>query len=152
MTGRALRSVLAAMIGIATAAAGVGWLYTVRSDRLAGGPRLPEALPLEHLAGQDAQPLLRVALVWLLVGAAAGIALGLVRVRRPGVWAGVAVLLVLGVTGAASDAVQNSERIAPHLAPQIGRGVIWFAAAIAALTAASFARLVAATGEGAAAP
>lgn len=143
MTARLFRRAAAIVVVAVAAAGGVGWLYLSRNTHaLAIGPRLAQALPLEHLAGRDAQPLLRVVLVWLLVGAAAGIALGLMGIARPAVWAGSAVLVVLGLTGAASDAVQNSERIAPHLAQQIDRGVIWFAAALVALAAAGSARLV----------
>lgn len=137
------RRAAAGLVVFVAAGAGVGWLYLMRQGHALGaGPRLRQALPLEHLARADAQPLLRVVLVWLAVGGAVGIALALLRVRRPGLAAGIAVLLVLGLTGAMSDAVQESQSVLPHLAPQLGRGATWFAAALVAAAATAARRAV----------
>ena len=72
---RGLRAALAAAAGLLLAllalAGGVGWLYALyRGGQLALGPRVPDALPLEALAGHAGQPLLRFAVAWLTAGAA----------------------------------------------------------------------------------
>lgn len=141
---KAARNAAAGVVAVLAAGAGVGWLYLVREKHgFHGGPRLAGVLPLEHLARADAQPVLSVVLVWLAVGAAVGIALALLGVRRAGLAAGLAVLLVLGLTGAASDAVQNTQPVLGHLAPQLGRGATWFAAALVAAAATVARRAVA---------
>jgi len=140
---KAARNAAAGLVAVLAAGAGVGWLYLLwQGHALGGGPRLREVLPLEHLARADAQPVLSVVLVWLTVGGAAGIALALLGVRRTGLAAGIAVLLVLGLTGAASDAVQNTQPVLTHLAPQLGRGATWFAAALVAAAATAARRAV----------
>jgi hypothetical protein len=58
------RALTRAAIGVVIAAiaviAGVGWLYLLRDAGLLGvGPRVRDALPLQQLAGDDGQPLLR---------------------------------------------------------------------------------------------
>lgn len=109
--------------------AGTGWLYLLRSTTaLAIGPRVAGALPLQQLAGQDAQPLLRVAIAWLVSGFAAGVLMGrLTRLSRSTgaalAAAVAAVLLVLA--GAASDAVAVSEPVLDHLAPQLQHPGLW---------------------------
>ena len=58
-------------------AAGLGWLYVLRSANLfAAGPNVNDSLPLLQLAGFDGQPLLRMVVAFLPVGIAAGLALG----------------------------------------------------------------------------
>jgi len=70
-------AVVAALAGIL---AGFGWLYLLRGlGWFAVGPRIGETLPLLQLAGADVQPLLRVAVAWLL----AGVLVGAVMVRVP---------------------------------------------------------------------
>ena len=134
--GRGAAVLLAALLA---AAAGLGWLYATRNV-LAGGPTASQALPLEHLAGRDAQPLLHLVPVWIAVGAAMAALLGALRVARPALWAGATIWLVLVITGAASDAVQETQHVPPHLLDQLGRAVIWLEAALAALGAAIAAR------------
>ena len=56
-------------------AAGVGWLYALRSAHVLGaGPHVAEALPLQRLAKDDDQPLLRLVAAWLPAGLVAGLA------------------------------------------------------------------------------
>jgi hypothetical protein len=56
--------------------AGLGWLYVLRGlGWLPVGPRLADALPLLQLAGNDGQPLARVAAAWMPVGIVAGLAM-----------------------------------------------------------------------------
>jgi hypothetical protein len=82
---------------IITLMAGVGWLYALRGlDWFAGGPSIHDSLPLLQLAGRDAQPLDRVAVVWLAAGLVAGVALiRLPRLRRGALAAGVALVALL---------------------------------------------------------
>ncbi len=102
-------------------AAGTGWLYLLRELHvLTLGPRLGGALPLQQLAGGDAQPLIRMTAAWLPAGVAAGIALGrayAAAARRPGAWsAGLASLALLVLGSAVSDSIaQNDARAGAHL-------------------------------------
>jgi hypothetical protein len=125
--------------------AGVGWLYLLRSSALFGaGPRLQGALPLQQLAGDDAQPLLRMAAAWLPAGAVGGLALSrLARVRHPAlVTAGVGAVLIV-LSGAASDAVaQGSLSLwRSRLLPQLGHPGTLAAIALLAIGAALAAKL-----------
>jgi hypothetical protein len=147
---RAERRGLARMalgVGVAGLAvvAGVGWLYLIRSAAvLGGGPRLQGALPLQQLAGDDAQPLLRMAAAWLPAGAVAGLALGrLGRLRRPvPIAAGIGAALLV-VSGAASDAVaQGSLSLtSSRLLPQLGHPGLLAALVLLAIGAALAAAL-----------
>ena len=118
-------------MGICTLAvvAGIGWLYLVRATAaLALGPRVAGALPLQQLAGQDAQPLLRVATAWLASGFAAGMMMARLTGLRRGagtVLAAAVAAVLLVVAGAASDAVAVSEPVVQHLAPQLQRVGVW---------------------------
>jgi hypothetical protein len=109
--------------------AGTGWLYLISGTAsLAIGPRVPGALPLQQLAGQDAQPLLRVAIAWLASGVTAGTLLAwLTHLRRATGTAIVGALaaLLLVLAGAASDAVAVSEPVVAHLAAQLQRPGVW---------------------------
>jgi hypothetical protein len=136
------RGVVAVVIAGLAVLAGVGWLYLLRGAGLLGvGPRLHGALPLQQLAGDDGQPLLRIAGAWLPTGAAAAAALLLLRVRRPvAVVAAVAMAMLL-LTGAASDAVVNSERVTSHLLPQLTRPGLWAALVLMTAGAALAVRL-----------
>jgi hypothetical protein len=132
-----LRGVAAVTVAVLAACAGVGWLYLGRgTGALAAGPAVGGVLPLEHLARADAQPLLRVLVIWTAVGGAAGLALAVLRVRHAALVCGLGVLVVLGLTGALSDAVQENQAMGPHLAPQLARGATWLAAAIVGASAA----------------
>jgi hypothetical protein len=117
--------------------AGTGWLYLLRgTTALALGPRVAGALPLQQLAGQDAQPLLRVATAWLASGFAAGVMMarltGLARGAGTALAAALAALLLV-VAGAASDAVAVSEPVVQHLAPQLQRPGVWVASGLLAV-------------------
>jgi hypothetical protein len=118
--------------------AGFGWLYVLhRSGHLAAGPDLPEALPLQRLAGGAAQPVSRMLLAWLPAGLVAGVALKAVGMGR---WRGVAVFVAAAVVlialGASADAVTASEQLLPHVVPQLSRAAIWMAAALVGIGAA----------------
>ncbi len=68
----------AASVLIVTAGlvAGTGWLYVLRGLHWLGdGPRVSDALPLLQLAASDGQPVVRVAVAWILAGALTGVAL-----------------------------------------------------------------------------
>lgn len=117
------RGPLAVSVAALSAFAGLGWLYLLFKAGIGGwGPRLGGALPLQQLAGTDGQALPRLALAWLPAGAVAGFALArLTSWRRPGGVAGAVTAVVLVLTGAASDAVANSQPVAAHLGAQVGR-------------------------------
>jgi len=111
--------------------AGFGWLYLLREGGVLGiPPRVPRALGLQQLAGDDAQPLARMALAWLAGGALIGSALegfsGLGRLWRTATFALTsAVLLVL--LGAAADALTNNQRLSAHITGQLGNAGSWVA-------------------------
>jgi hypothetical protein len=112
----------------------MGWLYLLRHvGVLNAGPSVPGALPLQQLAGDDAQPLLRVAVVWLPLGAVAGGALGAAGVSglaRRVAWVGAVTVVVLIVTGAISDAAAISGPVGSHVGAQFGRTGTWVATAL----------------------
>ncbi len=128
----------AAAVAVAAVFAGLGWLYLLFKAGLVGwGPDLGGALPLQQLAGSADQPVVRLAAAWLPAGAIVGVVLArLTSWRHPGVVAGVIAALLLTLTGAASDAVANSQALAPHLLAQLGHpgliaSVLLMAAAVA---------------------
>jgi hypothetical protein len=127
------------VVAAATCAA-IGWLYLLRdAGAIAAGPDLAEALPLQRLAGGDAQPLARIAVAFLPAGLVAGLLLRAAGFRRRlpralGLLAGSALLLM--ALGAAADTITASERLADHLAQQPQRPAIWLGAALLALGAA----------------
>lgn len=104
--GATLAFVLAVVIGLL---AGDGWLYLLRdAGWLGAGPKVGESLPLLQLAGFDAQPLLRLAVAWLLAGALTGLALVWVRPAPRAVLAGsLALLLLLAGSQAAYALTRN---------------------------------------------
>jgi hypothetical protein len=113
--------------------AGVGWLYELRTWRVLGlGPAVPGALPLQQLAGDDAQPLLRVVVAWVPAGALAGWALaGTLRARPTRALAtALAGWALLILAGAVSDAAAISDPVLTHLAPQLHRPGTWVAVAL----------------------
>lgn len=127
-------------VALATVIAGIGWLYLLsRAHGLAAGPRLPDALPLQRLAGGAAQPALRVAVVWIAAGLVAGLMLRAAGLRsRAG--RAVTVLVLVGALlvalGMAADAVTASEPLSRHLGPQLHRSATTLATALAALASA----------------
>ena len=139
LAAHAARALAATAVLIVAIGAALGWLYLIRANHaLAAGPSLREALPLQRLAGQDRQPLLRVLVAWVPAGllAAAGLA-ALTRMGR-GARAAVAGLVcfaLLFALGAESDVVTASDPLGPHVAPQLERPATWLAAAIFAACA-----------------
>jgi hypothetical protein len=128
------RGALAAATVLAATVAGVGWLYLLfRTAGLDAGPRLSGALPLQQLAGSDAQPLARLAVAWLPAGLAAGGALAALTRLGP-VARAVAVAAVAGtllfVAGAVSDAIALNEGVGAHLGGQFGRAGTWVPVAL----------------------
>jgi hypothetical protein len=123
--------VLAVAVAATATAAGVGWLYLLfQWGALGAGPHVTGALPLQQLAGNESQPLLRVVVAWLPAGAAAGAALaGLTRLRWLGRAAVVALVgwAVLFASGAISDAIALNERVDQHLGPQLHSTGTWTA-------------------------
>jgi hypothetical protein len=120
--------------------AGVGWLYLLRAAHLLTvGPRLHEALPLQRLAGSDAQPVGRVVAAWLPAGLVAGVALRALGVRWRALRAvagGLPCAVFLLASGAVADAITETDPVSAHLAAQPARVAIWLAAALVALGAA----------------
>jgi hypothetical protein len=91
---------LAVILGLL---AGYGWLYVLRGTGwFASGPSVGDSLPLLQLAGSDGQPLLRVAVAWVLAGGLVGLATVRVPSLRRGALAGALglVLLLLASQGA----------------------------------------------------
>jgi hypothetical protein len=132
-----LRATIAGLIALGTLFAGVGVLYLVRREGLlAIGPDIRGALPLQQLAGGEAQPLLRMLLAWVPAGLVAGI--GLALLTRLGQLARAAVLSALAATilllaGAAADAIAISDPLGPHLLPQLTRAGWWMSVALFAI-------------------
>jgi hypothetical protein len=91
--------------------AGDGWLYILRGvGWFAVGPAVGDSLPLLQLAGFDGQPLLRVALAWLLAGGVAGLALTRVSPRWRAGLVGVLALVLLALASQASYALARNLR------------------------------------------
>jgi hypothetical protein len=109
-----------------------------RAGGLVVGPGVRGALPLQQLAGGEAQPLARLVVAWLPAGGVA--ALALATFTRLGLAARVGAVaagffLTLVIAGAVSDATAVSDRFAPHLLPQLARPAIWAATALALIGA-----------------
>jgi hypothetical protein len=136
-TGQAGLSVL--IVLVATCAA-VGWLYVLRhADGLAAGPRVGGALPLQRLAGDAAQPLLRFAVAWLPAGLLSGAVLARaassLSAPARAALAGATTLVALLAAGAVSDAVTANETVRAHLTAQASHGATWLAVAVVAVSA-----------------
>lgn len=116
---------IAWVLAIAVILAGIGWLDLLRRQGLAGvGPRVPGALPLEQLAANDAQPLLRLMAAWLPVGALSARALAAgSRLSTHGQIVALVFVaaLLLGFVGAVSDAATISGPLSEHVLPQLWR-------------------------------
>ena len=108
------------------------------------------ALPLQQLAGNEAQPLLRVAVAWLPAGVAAGAALAMLT--RLG-WVGRTLVVatvswpVLFASGAISDAIALNERVDQHLGPQLRSAGTWVAVGLMVIGSLLTARAGAARGR-----
>ena len=111
--------------------AGTGWLYLLRHDHaLAVGPRLRGALPLQQLAGDDAQPLGRMIVAWLPAGLALGLSLAfLTRLTRFGRAASAALggILLLPAASAFSDAIAQNDPLRAHLRGGLTSPGVWLA-------------------------
>jgi hypothetical protein len=142
----AARATLAWVLALLLVAGGIGWLYLLRHvAALDFGPRIPGSLPLEQLAGQNPQPVGRVAAAWVPTGAAAGIVLLLLTRMRAGVrLLGLTVMafVVIFLSTAASDAITQNERFVDHLSAPLARGGVW-AAVLLLLTGSLVAELAA---------
>jgi hypothetical protein len=137
IAARATRGAAAAALLVLVACAAVGWLYVLRhAGALDAGPRVRDALPLQRLAGDDSQPLLRLVAAWAPAGCLAGLGLSLATgLRRPARAALTALLTwaTLFVAGAVSDAVTASEPLGEHVAPQLARVAVWLPALLMAV-------------------
>jgi hypothetical protein len=135
-TKRATRALLAAsgaagaaLILVLSLLAGVGWLYLLRSlGWFTLGPRLGDSLPLLHLAGFDGQPLVRVAVAWLLAGIVFGLALIRVDPWRRAVLAGVLGLVLLLFASQAAFALAENLRLSAVLWDRVPGFGPWFEA------------------------
>jgi hypothetical protein len=136
-----LRDLLAAVaLGVVAPVAGVGLLYLLRSAHIAGtGQNVRGALPLEQLAGADAQPLARFALAWLPVGFATGALLAAFTRTAP-----VLTLLVVAVvaeavlilTAGMSDAVAYNEPLLSRIDSPLHDAGTWLAVVLLVIGAA----------------
>jgi len=94
------------------------------------------ALPLQQLAGGDAQPLLRMVVAWLPAGIAVGVALGaLTRMSRPAraaLTALVSAVLLLAAS-AVSDAIAQNDAVHEHVSAAFSRQAIWLAVGLLTL-------------------
>jgi hypothetical protein len=132
-----LRGVAAFLLALAALFAGVGILYLMREAGAFGiGPDVRGALPLEQLAGGDAQPLFHMAIAWVPAGFVAGLAFlfltGLGPLARTISLAALAAACLL-LAGGLSDSIAVNDPLSPHLAPQLTRGGTWIAVALFAL-------------------
>jgi hypothetical protein len=127
---RVLKAAAGWLIAVAALFAGAGELYLIRAAGLGIGPKVHGALPLEQLAGQDAQPLLHLAIAWVPAGFVAGLALAsltrLGTVARTVSLAALAAVVLL-LTGALSDAIAVNDPLSPHIVPQLSRDGTWVA-------------------------
>jgi hypothetical protein len=111
----------------------VGLLYLLRTAHIAGtGRNVAGSLPLQQLAGGDAQPLARVALAWLSVGIVIGALLGVfTRTSRALTLLVVAVVAeaVLIVSAGVSDAVAYDQPLTSRLDWPLHDAGTWLAVA-----------------------
>jgi hypothetical protein len=129
------------VLALGALCAGLGTLYLIRdASAVAIGPDVRGALPLEQLAGQDAQPLFHMVIAWVPAGFCAGLAAAaltrvgaLTRTLSLALFAAVVLMLAGGV----SDSVAVNDPLSPHLVPQLTRGGTWIAVALFAIGALS---------------
>jgi len=126
-----LRIAAAAAVAFAIACGALGWLYLLRTaGALDAGPAVAGALPLQRLAGGEAEPLARLLAAWLGAGAVEAVLLAALlrtgRAARAGFAAALA-FVALVVVGALSDAVTASEPVGAHVLPQLSRAGVWVA-------------------------
>jgi hypothetical protein len=123
--GTSFRAATGWLVALGALFAGVGVLYLIHQEAaFAIGPDVQGALPLEQLAGQDAQPLMHLAIAWVPAGFVAGLALAvLTRLGSVARTVSLAALAwaVLFIAGALSDAIAVNDPLSPHLGPQLTR-------------------------------
>jgi lysyl-tRNA synthetase class 2 len=73
---------LAALVGTVVVVAASGWLYLVRPYTRMPGPAIANALPLDELSHLSSAPLLVFVLVWAAAGLALGLVARLARIER----------------------------------------------------------------------
>jgi hypothetical protein len=114
------------VIVVAGLLAGTGWCYVLRGLHwLRLGPRIADALPLLQLANSDGQPLVRVAVAWLLAGALSGIALAEVApLRRVPLAFGLALVVLLLASQASYALARNVAFSATVFARSPGLGPV----------------------------
>jgi hypothetical protein len=112
----AASAVAAGLIVLAGLLAGTGWLYVFRGLHwFAVGPHVGDSLPLLQLAGFDGQPLVRVAIAWLMAGALVGVALIRVHPLRRSLFAGGLCLVVLLLASQGAYALARNVRLSDIL-------------------------------------
>jgi hypothetical protein len=121
---------------IAAVCAGTGWVYLLRQGHDLGvGPSVNGALPLQQLAGGEAQPLVRMVVAWLPTGVALGFALTrLSRPARAALTTIVSAALLLAAS-AVSDSIAQNDAVHQHVSAAFSRQAIWLAVALLALGA-----------------
>ena len=131
---------MAVVLGVVAPVAGVGLVYLLRSAQIAGvGRNVAGSLPLEQLAGADAQPLARVALAWLPVGIVTGaVFAAFTRTSRVVMLVVVAVVAeaILIVSAGMSDAVANNQPLMSRLDSPLHDAGTWLAVALLVIGAA----------------
>jgi hypothetical protein len=139
MTAQLFRPLGAVLACALIVAGGVGWLNVLGGvPLLDAGPLVPGALPLQRLAGNEAQPLVRVLVAWIGAGLVMGAVLAAAgrtgRLKRA-----TAAALTGGVTlvalGALQDAITTSEPVLGHVLPQFTREGLWVAVTVLAACA-----------------
>jgi len=131
------RAAIAAIVLLAAVVAGVDGLYLLdKRGWLGVGPTIHDALPVLQLPGLNAQPLLRVAVVWLAAGAVAGLLLA--RESRP---ARAAVGLAIGAAALAlaprvSYALEHHLAVTRVLRTHVPGHGVWLGAVLLAAGAA----------------
>jgi hypothetical protein len=123
------RVILTPLIIVLAIAGGAGWLELLRrSGALAAGPRISGALPLDRLAGHDAQPLVRVLAAWIPAGLAAAFAMraatGWSRATRA-VVTGIASFVLVFLLGGLADAITASDPLGSHFSAQWHHDATW---------------------------
>ena len=107
-----VRGMATGLLIVAALLAGTGWLYVLRGlGWFDFGPGVRDSLPLLQLAGYDVQPLGRVIVAWLAVGAVVGIVLVHVPRARRVAMVAVASLALLLLLSQASFALTRNVRL-----------------------------------------
>lgn len=128
-----VRGMATGLLIVAALLAGTGWLYVLRGlGWFDFGPGVHDALPLLQLAGYDVQPLGRVIVAWLAVGAVVGIVLVHVPRARRVVLVGIASLALLLLLSQASFALTRNVRLQSVLLSRLPGSGPWLEALLLA--------------------